>query len=109
MVAGGKVYTLGAMGNLICFNAKSGDVIWSKDLLTEGTVPMWGTASSPLVDGQRLICLVGGKGSVAVAFDKDTGKENGKCSPQMSRLMDAAHDLRNRRQAAANRLAPAGH
>src|SRR5208282_2802542 len=25
--------------------------------------------------GQRLICLVGGAGSVAVALDKDTGKE----------------------------------
>jgi outer membrane protein assembly factor BamB len=27
------------------------------------------------VDGNKLICLVGGRGSVAVAFDKDTGKE----------------------------------
>ncbi len=77
VIAGDKVYTLGAMGNLICFNVKSGDVVWSKDLPAEYhfPVPMWGTASSPLVDGNRLICLVGGKGSVAVAFDKDTGKE----------------------------------
>jgi outer membrane protein assembly factor BamB len=36
---------------------------------------MWGFAGHPLVDGDRLICLVGGKGSVAVAFDKNTGKE----------------------------------
>src|SRR5207249_6870600 len=52
-------------------------VVWSKELLTEYKfpAPMWGTAASPLVDGQRLICLAGGKGSVAVAFDKDTGKE----------------------------------
>jgi len=28
-----------------------------------------------VIDGNRLICLVGGKGSVVVAFDKDTGKE----------------------------------
>jgi outer membrane protein assembly factor BamB len=28
-----------------------------------------------LVDGQKLICIVGGEGSHAVAFDKDTGKE----------------------------------
>jgi outer membrane protein assembly factor BamB len=28
-----------------------------------------------LLDGDRLICLVGGAGSTAVAFDKDTGKE----------------------------------
>jgi outer membrane protein assembly factor BamB len=38
-------------------------------------VPVWGFSGSPLLDGDRLICLVGGKDSVAVAFDKDTGKE----------------------------------
>src|SRR5205085_2800750 len=50
---------------------------WSKELLTEYamTIPVWGFAAHPLVDGDRLICLVGGKGSVAVAFNKDTGKE----------------------------------
>jgi outer membrane protein assembly factor BamB len=52
-------------------------VLWSKDLkkayATE--TPIWGFAGHPLVDGKKLICLVGGKGSVAVAFDKDTGKE----------------------------------
>jgi len=36
---------------------------------------LWGFAASPLLDGDKLICLVGGKGSVAVAFHKDTGKE----------------------------------
>jgi len=36
---------------------------------------MWGFAGHPLIDGKKLICLVGGEGSVAVAFDKDTGKE----------------------------------
>jgi outer membrane protein assembly factor BamB len=36
---------------------------------------MWGFASNPLLDGNKLICLVGGEGSVVVAFDKDTGKE----------------------------------
>src|SRR5437764_14150850 len=36
---------------------------------------MWGFAGHPLIDGKKLICLVGGEGSVAVAFDKDTGAE----------------------------------
>ena len=39
------------------------------------TSRMWGFAGHPLIDGDKLICLVGGKGSVVVAFDKDTGKE----------------------------------
>src|SRR5262249_23168244 len=41
----------------------------------DAKIPMWGFAANPLLDGERLICLVGGKGSVAVAFNKDTGKE----------------------------------
>jgi outer membrane protein assembly factor BamB len=36
---------------------------------------MWGFSAHPLLDGNKLICLVGGEGSTVVAFDKDTGKE----------------------------------
>jgi outer membrane protein assembly factor BamB len=36
---------------------------------------MWGFAGHPVIDGNKLICLVGGEGSVAVAFNKDTGEE----------------------------------
>jgi outer membrane protein assembly factor BamB len=77
IVSGGKVYTLGAMGHLVCLDARKGHKIWAKHLPTEYSmqVPMWGFAGHPLLDGNRLICLVGGNGSVAVAFDKDTGKE----------------------------------
>ena len=73
----GKVYTLGAEGNLFCFNKKTGDILWSKDFrkLYVDKTPIWGYASHPLVDGQKLICVVGGEGSYAVAFDKDTGAE----------------------------------
>ena len=38
-------------------------------------VSQWGFASHPLIDGQKLICLVGGSQGLVVAFDKDTGKE----------------------------------
>ena len=77
IVDAGKVYTLGAMGDLYCLSADKGDVIWSKNLLKDyvKTIPIWGFAGSPLIDGDRLICLVGGPGSVAVAFDKNTGRE----------------------------------
>jgi outer membrane protein assembly factor BamB len=76
-VNGSNVYTLGAEGNLICFDAVTGDVVWSKDLPTEynTTTALWGYAGHPLIDGDMLICVVGGKGSHAVAFDKHTGKE----------------------------------
>jgi outer membrane protein assembly factor BamB len=76
-VTGGKVYTLGAEGNLFCLDASSGKPLWSKDLKKayQTDAPMWGFCAHPLVDGNKLYCVVGGSGSVAVAFDKDTGKE----------------------------------
>ncbi len=77
IVHDGKVYTLGGEGNLICFDLQRGEVIWQKDLVREYNTKaaLWGYASHPLIDGQKLICLVGGEGSHVVAFHKDTGEE----------------------------------
>jgi outer membrane protein assembly factor BamB len=77
LVAGGKVYTLGAMGDLRCLDADSGQLIWSRNLPKDydAPVPTWGFAAHPLLDGDCLITLAGGDGSVVVAFHKDTGKE----------------------------------
>jgi outer membrane protein assembly factor BamB len=76
-VDGDRVYTLGAMGDLFCLDVATGKVVWSLDFKKAYGVktPMWGFAGHPLVDGDKLICLVGGEGSVVVAFDKATGKE----------------------------------
>jgi outer membrane protein assembly factor BamB len=76
-VSGGKVYALGAMGDLTCLDAVSGKKIWSRNLPSEykATVPQWGYSGHPLVDGNHLITLAGGEGSVVVALDKETGKE----------------------------------
>lgn len=76
-VADGKVYALGAEGNLFCLDAATGKVVWAKELKRDYKTesPMWGFCGHPLVDGKKLICLVGGQGSVAVAFDKDSGRE----------------------------------
>jgi outer membrane protein assembly factor BamB len=77
LVHGGKVYTLGAMGDLYCLDAKKGDLIWSKNVQKEykADLPVWGHAAHPLIDGDLLYCLVGGEGSAVVAFNKDTGRE----------------------------------
>ena len=73
----GKVYTLGSEGNLHCLDAEKGTVLWARDFKKDFGVktPMWGFAGHPLVDGNKVFCLVGGDGSTAVAFDKDTGEE----------------------------------
>ena len=77
LVKDGKVYTLGAEGNLFCLDVQDGKVIWSHDLKKEyqSKTPLWGHSAHPLLDGQKLVCMVGGKGSTVVAFDKDNGKE----------------------------------
>ncbi len=77
LVHEGRVYTLGAMGNLLCLDAAKGTVIWSKDFVADckAPVPLWGFAAHPLLDGDKLICLVGGKDHIVVAFDKNTGAE----------------------------------
>lgn len=77
IVDGPYVYTLGAEGHLFCLQATNGDVVWSKDLQTEYNtkVPLWGYSAHPLIDGEYLICVVGGDNSHAVAFEKATGKQ----------------------------------
>jgi len=77
LVAGGRVFTLGAMGDLLCLETQDGKVVWRRELLKDFTdePPVWGYAAHPLLDGDRLICLVGGTNSAVVAFHKDTGKE----------------------------------
>jgi outer membrane protein assembly factor BamB len=93
-VADGRVYALGAEGRLSCLDAKTGAVIWEKDFKREyaAPTPLWGFCGHPLVEGDAVICLVGGPGSVAVAFDRRTGRElwkaltaseSGYCPPTM--------------------------
>ena len=82
-VVGGKVYTLGTMGDFLCLDAASGEVVWSKNFLKDykARLGVWGYAAAPLVDGDAVICLVGGKGQEVVAFHKDTGKELWRALP----------------------------
>ena len=74
----GRVFTIGAAGHMFCFDVSNGSVLWKKELTSDfgTTLPIWGMAASPLVDGDRLITLVGGAdGALIVCFDKTTGEE----------------------------------
>ena len=77
VVSGGKVYTLGTEGNLLCLNAATGKVVWERNFKQDYhvSVPIWGFAANPLLDGNNLICLVGGPSNVVVACDKETGRD----------------------------------
>jgi hypothetical protein len=51
----GKVFTLGAEGNLFCLDAATGGVVWSRDFKQDYNIktPMWGFAGNPLLDGNK--------------------------------------------------------
>ncbi|MFM8271782.1 MAG: PQQ-binding-like beta-propeller repeat protein, partial [Gemmata sp.] len=57
LVSDGKVYTLGAMGDVCCFDANTGKVVWSVDFKKAyGAKPaIWGYAAHPVIDGKKLI------------------------------------------------------
>ena len=77
-VDGNRVYVLGAMGRLLALDAATGQILWQKDFVRDfdASVPSWGMSSAPLVDGERLIALVGGEPNAKViAFNKHTGEE----------------------------------
>ena len=77
IIEGDRVYTLGAEGNIVCLDLNSGKVVWKKDLKKEykTTSALWGYSAHPLIDGENLISLAGGKGSHIVAFNKKDGTE----------------------------------
>jgi outer membrane protein assembly factor BamB len=76
-ISDGRVYTIGAVGQMFCFQAKTGKILWAKDFLKDfkTKLPIWGLATSPLVDGDQIIMLVGGEKALVVSFDKVTGSE----------------------------------
>jgi len=77
-VDGDHVYVVGAAGDLYCLDAETGEIIWEKHYIADydSFIPTWGVASSPIVDGDRLIAVVGGEpGGLVMAFDKRTGVE----------------------------------
>jgi outer membrane protein assembly factor BamB len=53
----------------------SNAIVWQKDLPKEFNTKtaLWGYASHPLIDGDKLICLVGGNDTLVVAFNKNNG------------------------------------
>lgn len=71
-------YSFGTMGHLHCFDAETGDVVWQHNTLEayNSRIPVWGLASSPVIEKNLLIVQVGGQpGACIMAFDKNTGVE----------------------------------
>lgn len=73
----GMVYSLGAEGHLTALKAADGYVVWEKELKKDyqSESPIWGFAATPLINGDLLYTLAGGRGTAVVALDRKTGKE----------------------------------
>ena len=73
----GKLFTLGALGNLFCFDAEKGTILWEKNLDKDYQLEAFsGITASPLVEGPLLILYICGHPAASVvALDKDSGKE----------------------------------
>jgi outer membrane protein assembly factor BamB len=72
----GRLYALGATGELRCLDAKSGTRIWSHNILSDNQAKnlQWGMAASPLVVDDKVIVLPGGSGGRSVvAYNRLTG------------------------------------
>ncbi|MBI4485798.1 MAG: PQQ-like beta-propeller repeat protein [Acidobacteria bacterium] len=75
--ADGRVYALGAEGEFRALDDGTGRVLWRKNILEDNgaTNLQWGMAASPLVVGDTVIVLPGGRnGKSVVAYDRRSGE-----------------------------------
>ena len=92
----GKLYALGANGDLVCLQAVDGMLLWNRNILKDARASnlTWGMAAAPLVVDDLLIALPGGRGRSVIAYDKLTGEirwsalddKAGYVSPQVATL-----------------------
>ncbi len=72
----GRIYALGATGELRCLDANTGSVFWGKNILSDNQAKNlpWAMAASPLIVDDKVIVLPGGtSGKSVVAYNKMTG------------------------------------
>lgn len=73
-----QVYAVGATGVMTALRVDTGEVLWRTRFVEDfaAEIPQWGFSSAPIVDGDRVITLVGGTPDAkVVAFDRTTGEE----------------------------------
>ena len=79
----GRIYALGATGELRCLDANTGAVIWGKNILSENQASnlQWAQSASPLIVDDKVIVLPGGGGGKSVvAYNKRPARRCGRRS-----------------------------
>ncbi len=74
-IDGDRLFHQSPHGNLVCLDAKTGDIIWGFNIVEKfkSRIPNWALAESLLVDGNHLISCPGGPQTYMVALNKKTG------------------------------------
>jgi len=74
-IDGDRLYALGGNGDLSALDARSGKLVWTKNVLREfgGSNIKWGISESPLVLGDKVFVNAGGRGASMVALNKTDG------------------------------------
>ena len=84
LVHGGKLYTLGKKGDLCCFEAAKGELLWKRNLEMDYQAQEFAFNASPLIESDLLILCIGSyagtNSSCVLALDKNSGKEVWKAS-----------------------------
>jgi outer membrane protein assembly factor BamB len=72
----GRIYALGAAGELRVLDAASGKLVWSKDILADTGAEniTWGMSNAPLIVDGQVIVTPGGPGKSVVAYATQTGQ-----------------------------------
>lgn len=72
----GVIYHLGEVGRLVALDAKTGEEIWSKELMSEfdAKYPEYGYAESVLTDGDNLYVRAAGKKGFQLCLNKHNGE-----------------------------------
>ena len=75
-ISGDMVYDASALGEVTCYNAKTGEKIWSRNLTADydAPLPTWCMGHAVVVEGDTIITPVGGTKTMAVALNKQTGE-----------------------------------
>lgn len=75
LIVGERLFTAGAMGQILALDKETGDVLWSHNLYDEfGVIWERGYSASPIAWGQLVILPTGTPGQSIVAFDQATGE-----------------------------------
>jgi len=100
-IAGGFVFDISPFGQITCFNAETGEKIWSRNNIWNRTIdgeevtaeynaplPHWFLGHSVIVVDDYVITQVGGPRTMAIAMDKRTGETVWEAAPVTAPLRE---------------------